>query len=90
MLKQFHVFVYGDVIGVGFRAWTKIQAINLGIDGWVRNIEDRVEAIIQGEEKTLDKMLSHLRTGPPVSRVDKIETNEEKIKETFSSFEIRK
>lgn len=25
MLKQIHVYIKGDVIGVGFRAWTKIQ-----------------------------------------------------------------
>lgn len=37
MLKQAHVYIKGDVIGVGFRAWTKIQAKFIPVTGWVRN-----------------------------------------------------
>ncbi|PIV70970.1 acylphosphatase, partial [Candidatus Roizmanbacteria bacterium CG17_big_fil_post_rev_8_21_14_2_50_39_7] len=29
-MKQVHVYIKGDVIGVGFRAWTKIQAKMIG------------------------------------------------------------
>ncbi|MFH0773114.1 MAG: acylphosphatase, partial [bacterium] len=37
-MKQVHVYIKGDVIGVGFRAWTKIQAKIIGVNGWVRNV----------------------------------------------------
>jgi hypothetical protein len=37
MVMQAHVYIRGDVIGVGFRAWTKIQAKIYSVKGWVRN-----------------------------------------------------
>ena len=43
MLKQAHLYIIGDVIGVGFRAWTKIQAKINGVTGWVRNNFERAD-----------------------------------------------
>ncbi|OGK10827.1 hypothetical protein A2767_02860 [Candidatus Roizmanbacteria bacterium RIFCSPHIGHO2_01_FULL_35_10] len=100
MLKQVHLYIKGDVIGVGFRAWTKIQAKILGeVSGWVKNVYDRleifgvtggVEALIQGEEKKVEKIINLLRQGPPISRVDDVEIYWEKPKELFEGFEIKK
>lgn len=89
MIKQFHLFIKGDVIGVGFRAWTKIQARIVGITGWVRNINDGVEAVIQGEEEKVNQMIRLLKHGPPVSRVDQVKVSKETIKQTFDDFEIK-
>jgi len=88
-MKQVYLFIQGDVIGVGFRAWTKIQAKNLGVSGWVKNVGDHVEAVIQGDEPAVDQMVKLVKQGPPVSRVDKVETIEEKIKNVFGGFEIK-
>jgi len=99
MVKQAHLYVKGDVIGVGFRAWTKIQAKILGVSGWVRNVYDKpevfgvsggVEAVIQGEEEKVGKMIELLKQGPPVSRVEDVEIFWETPKENFDGFEIRK
>lgn len=99
MLKQFHIYVIGDVIGVGFRAWTKIQAKINNVNGWVRNNHDRpdvfgngggVEALLQGDENSVETMLGLLKEGPPVSRVDDIEIFPQEPKEIFEGFEIRK
>jgi len=99
MVKQARLYIKGDVIGVGFRAWTKIQAKILGISGWVRNVYDKpeifgvsggVEALIQGEEEKLEKMIELLKQGPPVSCVEEVEIFWETPKENFDSFEIRK
>jgi acylphosphatase len=99
MLKQAHLYIKGDVIGVGFRAWMKIQAKILGVKGWVRNAFDRpeifgpsggVEAVIQGEEEILKKMIELLKQGPPVSRVDEVEVNWQEVKEIYNEFEIKK
>lgn len=99
MLTQVHVFIKGEVIGVGFRAWVKIQAKIGGIKGWVRNNFERsdvfgkvggVEALIQGEEADVEKMIEILRKGSPVSRVDDVEIFWQKPKEIFESFEIKK
>ena len=99
MLKQVRLYIKGDVIGVGFRAWTKIQAKIMGISGWVRNFYDRpeifgvgggVEALIQAEEEEINKMLELLKKGPPISRVDEVEILWETPKEMFEGFEIKK
>lgn len=99
MLKQAHLYIKGEVIGVGFRAWTKIQAKILGVKGWVRNVYDKpevfgpyggVETVIQGEEEKINQMIELLKKGPPVSRVDDVEIYWQDPKEIFEEFEIRK
>ena len=99
MISQIHVFVKGDVIGVGFRAWTKIQSKITHVTGWVQNVFDRpeifgphggVEAVIQGEEEDLAIMLEHVKKGSPISRVDDVEVFYEEPKEIFEEFTILK
>jgi len=99
MLKQVHIYVKGDVIGVGFRAWTKIQAKIIGVSGWVRNVFDKpeifgvgggVEAVVQAEEEKINIALEKLKEGPPVARIDDLEIFWEDAKEIFEGFEIRK
>lgn len=99
MLTQTLVYVKGEVIGVGFRAWTKIQAKELGLNGWVRNVYNRpevfgtgggVEACIQGEQTKVEEMLLRLQSGSPISRVDDVEVIWQEPKEIYEGFEIRK
>ncbi len=89
MLKQVHLYIKGDVIGVGFRAWTKIQAMMIGVTGWVRNVGDDVETVIQGEEEKVNKMVDLVKQGPPVSHVDNVEILPQEPKEIFEGFEIK-
>lgn len=92
MLKQVHVYIKGDVIGVGFRAWTKIQAKINGVSGWVKNVfnESAVEAVFQGDEEKINKMIELVKKGPPVSRVEDVEIIRQDVKEIIEGFEIRK
>lgn len=99
MLKQVHLYIKGDVIGVGFRAWTKIQSKIIGVTGWVRNVNNHpdifglsggVEAQIQGEMEKVEQMIELLKKGPPVSHVSGIEIFWQEPKEVFDIFEIRK
>ena len=92
MLKQVHIYIKGDVIGVGFRAWTKIQAKIIGVNGWVRNIFNQsvVEAQVQGEENKVKEIIEIIKKGPPVSRVDEVEIIWQDAKEIFEGFEIKK
>lgn len=56
MVKTLHCLISGKVQGVGFRAWTKRIADQMGICGWVRNLKDgRVETLAQGEEEKLEE-----------------------------------
>lgn len=99
MLKQAHVYIKGDVIGVGFRAWTKIQSKINGVSGWVRNNFESenifgksggVEAVFQGELEKVERLVALVKDGPPVSRVDDVEVYWQDPKEIFEGFEIRK
>lgn len=99
MLKQVHLYIKGDVIGVGFRAWTKIQAKIHSVNGWVKNVFNKedvfgpaggVEALFQGEEENVNEILEIVKRGPPVARIDDVEVTWQESKEVFEGFEIRK
>jgi len=99
MLTQAHVYIKGDVIGVGFRAWTKIQTKSHTIQGWIRNNHENehifgpsggVEALFQGEQSEVDEMIRLVKEGPSVARVDDVEVFWQEPREIFEKFEIRK
>jgi len=84
-----HVYIEGRVQGVFFRDWTRRQARELGLTGWVRNIEDgRVEAVFEGPKKLLEKMIGKCQEGPPVANVSHIDVVWEKGTGEFSDFEV--
>ncbi len=90
MLKQARVLVSGNVIGVGFRAWVKYQSKFVRVAGWVRNVNDKVEILLQGEEKDIKNMIERIKKGPPTSIVSHVEVIWEIPKEIFYAFEIKK
>lgn len=65
--------VEGRVQGVGFRAWTRRRALQLGLRGHALNLPDgRVEVVAAGTTAALDALHDALRAGPPLARVDAI------------------
>jgi acylphosphatase len=84
-----HVRVTGRVQGVFFRAWTKEQAVSLGVMGWVRNCPDgRVEAHVEGDRSAVEQMIEHLRKGPPSARVEDVRLWDVELCD-FEDFEVR-
>ena len=72
--QRLEVRVGGRVQGVWFRASTRDEARRRGVDGWVRNLPDgRVEAVFEGEETALERMLAWCRVGPPGALVETVE-----------------
>jgi acylphosphatase len=68
-----HVTVTGRVQGVFFRAWTRDQADELRVTGWVRNCPDgRVDMHIEGEESAVEQMIERLHHGPSSARVEDV------------------
>ena len=89
-MMRCHVLVSGMVQGVFFRAFTQKIAQKLGLVGFVRNMPDgRVEAVIEGDEKTLKAMLIVLKKGSPNSHVEKIDVEWATASNEFERFEIR-
>lgn len=77
-LRRVHVIVRGRVQGVYFREFTRRQAESLGLCGWVRNLPDRtVEAVLEGEDGSVEAMLTWLHHGSPMSAVSAVEAVEE-------------
>lgn len=66
----YKVVVFGIVQGVSFRSSMREVALRNGVRGWVRNRDDGlVEALLQGEEAAVEKLLEWARVGPPGARV---------------------
>jgi acylphosphatase len=73
-----HVLVSGRVQGVWFRQSTAERGIELGVDGWVRNLDDgRVEAVFEGTPVAVASALDYARTGPERARVSEVEVTYE-------------
>lgn len=85
-----HIFISGRVQGVFFRDWTRRQAKKLGIFGWVKNLEDgRVEAVFEGEEEKVKKMIELAKRGPILAKVKNLEIEWQEYKSEFNNFEIK-
>lgn len=88
-MKQAHVFISGNVQGVGYRYFVRDNARKLGLKGYVRNTEDgNVEVVFQGDEKTIEQMVEICKKGPMLSEVKQIGMEWIDGEEKFESFEI--
>ncbi len=89
-MKRAHLFISGQVQGVFYRSNTRKQAIELGLTGWVRNLWDgRVEAVFEGEDSKIQKMIEWCHRGPAHASVDTVEVRWEEPTGEFQSFSIR-
>ena len=89
-LAAIQAIVYGLVQGIYFRAFTSRQATALGLTGYVRNTrEGTVEVHAEGERQQLEKLIDHLRIGPPGARVEKVVTNWLEYTGNYSGFSVR-
>lgn len=73
-----HVYVSGKVQGVYFRATTRDRAREVGVDGWVRNLDDgRVEAVFEGTEADVETLVDFCHEGSDAARVEDVEVTDE-------------
>lgn len=84
------VFVSGFVQGVNFRQFVKRSAIEIGLNGWVRNLPDgRVEALFVGRKEKIEQVISLLRKGNFLSEVRNVDVVWQKDSlEQFEDFKI--
>jgi acylphosphatase len=68
-----YLLVSGRVQGVGYRWFASSQAESLGLTGWARNRrEGTVELEVFGPRPRIEKLVQHLREGPPASDVTEV------------------
>ena len=83
-----HCLVSGKVQGVSYRWFVKCAAEQLGLVGWVRNLDDgRVECKFFGQPSALEAMLTQLGLGPAYANVTSVES-EPALSHEFNDFEI--
>jgi acylphosphatase len=81
-------FVRGTVQGVGYRWFVERAAVELGLAGYVRNLDDgRVEVYAVGPAQQLSELAGLLRKGPRWSDVRGVDEQEAAV-EKRSSFQI--
>ena len=81
--------VRGRVQGVGYRYFAEHAATALGIDGWVRNLDDgRVEVFAVGEAGELSAFEGHLWKGPRWADVRGVDIEEAAV-QNLRGFNVR-
>lgn len=66
------------------------HAVQLGLKGWVRNLNDgRVEVWAQGDDGALKKFDELVQSGPARGRVDRVETSEQSANDSFTEFTVK-
>lgn len=83
------VVVHGRVQGVFFRDSARRQAEAAGVSGWAVNRPDgTVEAVFEGEDEAVARLVEFCRRGPRRAEVSRVEV-EEQPPEGLSGFTIR-
>jgi acylphosphatase len=80
--------IRGRVQGVGYRYFAQRAAVELGLTGYTRNLDDgRVEVYATGPVAKLSELAGRLHRGPQWSDVRGVEEQEAAIQE-YGSFRI--
>jgi acylphosphatase len=84
-LKARRWYVRGRVQGVGFRYFAQHAAVELGLTGHTRNLDDgRVEVYAVGTESQLAELAARLHRGPRWADVRGVEEQEAAVEERGS------
>ena len=88
-MKCVHLIVSGRVQGVFFRDNTRRKAIELGLNGYAKNLSDgTVEVVVQGDEEKINELIEFIKKSPGTAKVADIKIKH-KEPENFAKFEIR-
>ena len=81
--------VRGRVQGVGFRNFVQRYALEIGVDGYTRNLSDgRVEVVAQGTARALEQLEAQLWRGPAWAEVIDVVHEETNVR-ALTGFGIR-
>ena len=89
-VKTEKVLVEGIVQGVGFRPFVYRIATELELTGYVRNLGNVVEIIIQGSDEQIADFIFKLQNElPPIAKINNLETEELEDDEEYADFTIK-
>jgi len=88
-LASLQATVHGRVQGVFFRDFVARYARELRLNGYVRNLRDgSVEVCAEGERPQLEKLVGHIKMGPPAARVREVVTRWSEYTGNYSGFRV--
>ncbi|MBO7241511.1 MAG: carbamoyltransferase HypF [Methanobrevibacter sp.] len=89
-MKTEKVLVEGIVQGVGFRPFVYRIATELELVGYVRNLGNVVEIVIQGSDDKIADFIYKLQNElPPIAKINNLETEELENEEEYADFTIK-
>ena len=87
-MKRYHILIVGQVQGVGFRYFLQAHARKLNIKGWVKNSQDSVEVVAEGQTHDIELFVGFCKKGPMHAHIEKIAIDDESPTRAFLDFEI--
>jgi len=89
MSARAHIRVEGMVQGVGYRYYAYRKALELNLNGYVRNVCDgSVESEVEGPKGLINDYVRALEIGPAFSHVANIDVEWLPFKDKFNNFNI--
>ena len=88
-MKRVNVLITGEVQGVFFRSFIRQNALDRGINGYVRNKgAGKVEAVFEGKDKDVEEIIKICKKGPPGAKVKSVQVKEERYLNEFLGFNV--
>lgn len=83
--------ISGRVQGVGYRRSAQVKAEQLGLSGWVQNLENGdVKLLAEGTADQVDALELWCRNaGPRMARIDRVDVQRKPATGEFTGFAIR-
>jgi acylphosphatase len=90
MIRSYKIIIRGKVQGVGYRYNAQAMAHKLNLTGFVKNqFDESVLAHAEGEEENIHKFIEWCNTGPRLSDVTEVQSEEQDVK-GYQTFEIKR
>ncbi|MCM8805109.1 MAG: acylphosphatase [Candidatus Omnitrophica bacterium] len=88
-MERWHIYVSGEVQGVGFRWYATSIANDYDVKGWVRNLPDgRVEIVAEAEPQELEKFVEMMKRSYLGLNIHYINIEKEQATGEFKNFRI--
>lgn len=89
MYSQALLKIFGIVQGVAYRANASRKAVELGLFGYAKNLENGdVEILVQGEKIQIDAFIKWAYIGPSSAKVENMDVFWQEPKEALTKFSI--
>lgn len=87
MIKHVNITIMGKVQNTGFRFSALDKALELGLFGFVKNVDrDKIYIEIEGEVDLLKEFLKWCHAGPQGAKVDKVDYESTEELKGFTEF----